>query len=79
MLKLLIDPSFFPANFPPCETLKLTEDGWIVGPKRELILWLPLGLRNGLRFDDFDVIDQVDFSGFKCGTEWMQCHKVIEP
>ena len=79
MLKLLIDPSTFPANFPPRETLKLTDDGWIVGPKRELILWLPFGLRDSVRFPDWDVINQVDFRGFKCGTEWMQCHKVIEP
>ena len=79
MLKLLIDPSPFPANFPPYETPELTEDGWIVGPNHELILWLPFGLRDSLRFADLDVINQVDFRGFKCGNEWMQCRKVIEP
>ena len=79
MLKLLIDPSPCPANLPPCKTLKLKKDGWIAGPKEELILWLPLGLRNSLHFSDFDVINQFDYKGFKCGAEWMQCRKVIEP
>ena len=77
MLKLPIDPSPWPANLPPCEALKLTEDGWIVGPQNELILWLPPGLRNPFSTDS-DVINQIDFRGFKCGTEWMQCCKVIE-
>ena len=77
MLKFLIDPFPGLANLPPRETLKLTEDGWIVGPQNELILWLPFGLRSGC-FANFDAINQVDFRGFKCGTEWMQCHKVIE-
>ena len=79
IIKLLIETYPSPVNFPPCETLKLTQDGWIVGPKQELILWLPLGLRNGLRFTDLDVINRVDFRGFKCGTEWVQCRKGIEP
>jgi hypothetical protein len=40
---------------------------------------LLFGLRNGVRFADLDVINQVDFRGFKCGTEWMRCCEVIEP
>ena len=78
MLKVLIDPSVYPANLPPCETLKLTKDGWIVGPKEELILWLPFGLRSGC-LAHVDAINQIDFRGFKCGTEWTQCRKVNEP
>ena len=82
MLKVLIgpspSPSPCPANIPSRETLKLTEDGWIVGPQNELTLWLPFGLRDCC-ITDFDVINQVDFRGFKCGTEWIQCRKVVEP
>ena len=78
MLTLLIDPSPYPANLLACEPTKLTEDGWIVGPKEELILWLPFGLRNRC-LADFDLMNQIDFREFKCGTEWMQCRKVIDP
>ena len=58
--------------------MKLNEDGWIVGPKEQLILWLPFGLRSGC-LAHVNAINQLDFRGFKCGTEWMQCRKVIVP
>lgn len=73
-LKLfLTDPSLYPTNLPAYETLRLQEDGWIVGPNGELILWLPLGLRNGEELSDRRAIDQIDFNRLKYGTEWTQC------
>ena len=77
MLKLRIDSSPYPANLLACEPMKLNKDGWIVGPKEELILWLPFGLRNPCSTDSH-VVNQIDFRGFKCGTEWVQCRKVID-
>lgn len=63
--------SAHPPNLPPLETLRL-KDGWILGPNDELILWLPLGLRNVVPFVPKDVIPRIDFGDFAYGTEWTQ-------
>ena len=38
-----------------------------MGPKKELILWLPFGLRDSLRFPDLDAINQVDLNAVLSG------------
>ena len=61
------------------------QDGWILGPNDELLLWVPPVNRSGL-LDPFPTsrvmgpthITELDFSNFKCGTEWMQCREPIE-
>lgn len=63
----------YPSNLPPRETLQLRENGWIMGPMDELILWLPLGLRNQIPFSQQKVIENIDLSNFKCGIEWTEC------
>jgi hypothetical protein len=61
------------------------EDGWILGPNDELLLWVPPANRSGLldpfprsRVMGLTHITELDFSNFKCGTEWMQCREPIE-
>lgn len=60
-------------NLPPREALRLKDNGWIVGPNDELILWLPLGLRVKMPFSEWAGIDNIDFTTFKCGAEWADC------
>lgn len=61
------------STFPPREALHLSEDGWILGPNNELLLWLPEGLRCIVPLSERGIIDNIDFTNFKCGTEWSDC------
>lgn len=61
------------SNLPPHEALQLRDDGWIVSPNNKLILWLPLGLRSRAPFSEREIIDNIDFTNFKCGAEWTEC------
>lgn len=68
----------YPPNLPPRKALRLREDGWITGPINELILWVPVGLRNKVAVYGPEVIDSIDFTNFKCGTEWTDCWRGSE-
>ena len=55
-------------------------DGWILGPNGELLLWVPPMNRTDLlhphsrsRILGVPSPTELDFSNFKCGTEWTQC------
>lgn len=61
------------SNLPPRESLQLNREGWITGRNNELILWLPEGLRYRVPLSSREVIDNIDFTNFTCGTEWTDC------
>ena len=72
----------YPPHLFPYPTLNI-QDGWVLGPNDEPLLWVPLANRSGLlnqrsRVLGFTHITELDFSNFKCGTEWMQCRESIE-
>ena len=74
----------YPPHLFPYPTFNI-QDGWILGPNDELLLWVPPANRLGL-LDPFPrsrvlghpLITELDFSNFKCGAEWMQCREPIE-
>ena len=74
----------YPPHLFPYPTFKI-QDGWILGPNDELLLWVPPANRPGL-LDPFPRsrvmgpthITELDFSNFKCWMEWMQCREPIE-
>ena len=56
----------------------MDEDGWVRGPDRELLFWVPPLHRSALqRPSNVAVIGQystkIDFSRFVHGTSWAQC------
>jgi len=58
------------------------DDGWILGPNDELILWVPPAYRASLEHPHCHIvgnpnITQIDFQHFKCGTEWAQCQELV--
>ncbi|KIM20375.1 hypothetical protein M408DRAFT_138671 [Serendipita vermifera MAFF 305830] len=60
-----------------CES-SWTEDGWILGPKSELLFWVPPGVRSGLHpltipFILGDDGTQLDLTKFVHGGAWVQC------
>jgi WD40 repeat protein len=72
-------------QYPPClfplQTFNI-RDGWILGPDDELLLWVPLANRADLltpssrsRILGVEHPTELDFSNFKCGTEWTQCRE----
>ena len=72
----------YPPHLFPYPTFDI-QDGWIIGPNDELLLWVPPANRSGLLHQRIRVlglthITELDFSNFKCGTEWMQCREPIE-
>ena len=74
----------YPPHLFPYPTFNI-QDGWILGPNDELILWVPPANRLGLldpfprrRVMGLTHITELDFSNFKCGTEWMQCREPTE-
>jgi hypothetical protein len=53
--------------------------GWILGPSKELILWIPVHHRAGLwRPRNTTIIGvqptELDLSQFHHGTAWVQCY-----
>ena len=65
------DPLFF------TDSSKLV-DGWILGPKSELLFWVPPTLHTGLwRPGNTAVIGQpatkLDFGNFVHGEDWVRC------
>lgn len=66
----------FHENFPR-EALRIDEDGWLLGPHDELILWIPFELRNSATFSQREAINNIDFRNFKCGIEWTQCWREL--
>ena len=72
----------YPPHLFPHPTFKI-RDGWILGPNDEPLLWVPPANQSGLlnptsRVMGLTHITELDFSNFKCGTEWMQCREPIE-
>jgi WD40 repeat protein len=74
----------YPPNLFPKKTFEM-RDGWILGPDKELLLWVPPVNRSGLvypssrsRVMGVTHITELDFSNFKCGTEWTQCREPME-
>jgi hypothetical protein len=73
----------YPPHLFPHRTFEI-QDGWILGPKDELLLWAPPANRVDLltpssRSRILGVHPtELDFSNFKCGTEWSQCRKPID-
>ena len=71
----------YPLHLFPYPTFNI-RDGWILGPNEELLLWVPPVSRSGLldpfprsRVMGLTHTTELDFSNFKCGTEWMQCRE----
>jgi WD40 repeat protein len=64
--------------FPPSPAIS---SGWILGPKGELILWVPPAYHMFLQHPDHIVRrsnnPQIDFQHFKCGQEWAQCQELL--
>ncbi|KAJ7592836.1 hypothetical protein C8J56DRAFT_779429 [Mycena floridula] len=53
-------------------------DGWIMGPDKQLLFWVPPVYRTGLwRPSNTAVIGnnalRLDFAKFVHGTDWMRC------
>src|SRR6202040_186538 len=51
------------------------DDGWILGPHDELILWVPAAYRASLEHPHCHIMGtpnntQIDFQHLKCGNEW---------
>ena len=72
----------YPPHLFPYSTFNI-QDGWILGPNDELLLWVSPADRSALldprsRVIGLTHITELDFSNFKCGTEWMQCREPIE-
>jgi len=60
------------------DSSSLTEDGWILGRNKELMLWVPHSERTGLwRPSSACIIGQnstkLDFDHFVHGTSWHHC------
>ncbi|KAH9829364.1 WD40-repeat-containing domain protein [Rhodofomes roseus] len=56
----------------------MTEDGWIIGPQKELFLWVPPEYRAGLYWPRMVAVMGVhpvrlDFSRFAHGSTWTEC------
>ena len=74
----------YPPHLFPHQTFEIRR-GWILGPNKELILWVPPANRTDLlspnsrsRILGVAHPTELDFSNFKCGTEWAQCHEPID-
>ena len=73
----------YPHYLFPYHTFNI-HDGWILGPNEVLLLWVPPAnhvdlLSSSSRSHILGVIHptELDFSNFKCGTEWAQCHELL--
>ena len=72
----------YPPHLFPSQTFDM-QDGWILGPNKELLLWVPGINRSNLytpssRSHILGVPPtELDFRDFKCGTEWTQCREPI--
>jgi len=71
----------YPPHLFPSHTFDM-QDGWILGPNKELLLWVPGINRSNLYTPSRSHIlgvppTELDFSNFKCGTEWTQCRESI--
>jgi WD40 repeat protein len=74
----------YPLHLFPNQTFTI-RDGWILGPNDELLLWVPPAHRSDLltpssksHIMGVTHPTELDFSNFKCGTEWMQCCGAID-
>lgn len=60
--------------------IKFMSDGWLVGPEKQLFMWIPLEYRKGLMFHRMQVLigpDRpipLDFSRLTYGTDWARCY-----
>lgn len=76
--QLLADPH------PSLCSMQNLEDGWILGPQGELILWVPPTQRNGLGDNRMlavlgnpDVRNPLlNFDNMACGAGWAQCRTI---
>lgn len=63
----------------------IIKDGWIMGRKGELLLWVPPEHRRRIDNEDDDhhghlTLDpslDIDFQYFKCGEQWMHCRDPV--
>ncbi|KAG8723710.1 hypothetical protein FRC09_002100 [Ceratobasidium sp. 395] len=80
-----IDP-FRPAVIPPITASPLdwtlNEDGWVVGPRQERLIWVPPDLREQVAPPNIKAIMSTkkpsiafDFRQAKLGLEWQDCYK----
>ncbi|KIN95619.1 hypothetical protein M404DRAFT_80882, partial [Pisolithus tinctorius Marx 270] len=70
----------YPSNLSnPLVQVKLYDDGWIRGPKGELLLWIPIAMRSPLYSMWTTVVMprgcciELDLSQMVHGTKWHQC------
>ncbi|KAI0315268.1 WD40-repeat-containing domain protein [Amylostereum chailletii] len=78
-VELLFPPSIpLPIDRDRRDCMKLTEDGWIVGPKDALLLWIPPEHRALLWMPRMVRIlgaepTELDLNGFAHGAQWSKC------
>jgi hypothetical protein len=66
-------------NWSPSDVKFDRKSGWILGPHKELILWIPLQHRRGLHLPRSITNcgvkpTELDLSQFVHGNCWMKCH-----
>lgn len=77
-----LDLSSFPPNFG--DSLKV-EDGWVLGPRSELLFWVPPALRLGLNLAKNvliitkDIVTKPDLTSFVSGKLWNLCKTRRDP
>jgi len=60
------------------DLIQLKSDGWIVGPRGRLLIWVPLTYRSSLRFMRNTLVIprgevELDLSSMVHGNEWEEC------
>jgi hypothetical protein len=56
------------------------DDGWILGPSDELILWVPAAYHASLEYPHHRILGnatRIDFQHLRCGKEWVRCHEPV--
>ncbi|THH07431.1 hypothetical protein EW146_g9321, partial [Bondarzewia mesenterica] len=71
-------PLFDRIDMTHINNLSMDNDGWIVGPRDELLFWVPPDLRLGLFWPGNTAVigtpwTKLDLSRFAHGTEWTKC------
>ena len=66
------------SRIPP--SITLTEDGWVVGPQRKLLFWIPMNFHPFMYFPGNSLVipndaSQLDLSHFAHGTSWQMCRE----
>ncbi|KAG8828944.1 hypothetical protein FRC17_007302 [Serendipita sp. 399] len=51
--------------------IEFSEDGWVMS-QNELLYWVPVSNRDWLKSDFKHCTTSIEFTRFKCGTEWSQ-------